>query len=65
MIIASSLFSINSMSDTWNKSYAKRNKVYESCTGVKPSAKIKAKNAIKAIGFTLATEINKSTIVDH
>lgn len=63
MIIASPFISINRMSDTWRKSYAKRNKVYESCNGVKPSAKIKAKNAMKAIGFALATEITHSTIV--
>ena len=63
MIIASPFFSINRVSDTWRKSYAKNNKIYESCNGVKPSAKIKAKNAMKALGFALATEIVHSTIV--
>lgn len=63
MIIASPLFSLKRMSDSWRKNYTRRNMVCESCNGVKPSVKIKAGNAVKAVGSTIATEITKSTIV--
>lgn len=63
MIIASPIISLRRMAENCRKSYARRNSAYESCNGVKPSAKIKAKNALKAIGASIAAEAANSTIV--
>ena len=62
MIITKLPFTFKRTSETWRKNYAQRNKVYESCNSVKPSVTIR-KNAVKALGLTIATEITKSTIV--
>ncbi len=63
MIIMPPLFSLKRMAGTTRKNYVKFNVSYESCNGVRPSAKIKTKNAVKALSLTLATEITKLTII--
>lgn len=63
MIIASPILSFRRMADTYRESYSRQNNTYESCVGSKPSAKIRAKYATKAIGVAIATEIAKLSIV--
>lgn len=63
MIIASPILSFKRMADTYRENYSRQNKTYESCVGSKPSAKIRAKYAAKAIGFAVAAEIAKLSII--